>query len=174
MRHESSYISHECAVSAKLEGEKEQNTFAPVSYLSSANDLSHLYSTCVTELSKSEPFMGVLTRIQRFPLVTPSIVKLGVEGPALLLSEAPPSGRAFLQHRETAQAIKWGLFPHLLRLGFTVCCTKIKVFLSVYLCWERFVRMHNCSEPRLALFSKELQAVDEGAGRNHSPVLSAV
>lgn len=41
--------------------------------------------------------MGVLTGIQRFPLVTPSIVQLGVEGPALLLSEAPPSGGAFLQ-----------------------------------------------------------------------------
>lgn len=34
--------------------------------------------------------------------------------------------------------------------------------------------MHNCSEPLLASFSKELQAVDEGAGRNHSPVLSAM
>lgn len=53
--------------------------------------------------------MGVITGIQRFPLVVPPIVKLGVEGPALLLSEAPPSGRTFLQCRETAQTIKRGL-----------------------------------------------------------------
>lgn len=116
--------------------------------------------------------MGVITRIERFPLVTPSIVKLGVEGPALLLSEAPPSGRAFLQSGETAQTIKRALFPHLLSLSFTVCCTN-KVFLSVYLCWERFVRMHNCSEARLASFSKELQRVMEVACPNHRPVLSA-
>lgn len=111
--------------------------------------------------------MGVNTRIERFPLVTPSIVKLRVEGPALLLSEAPPSGRAFLPSRETAQTIKRSLFPHLLRRSFTVCCTN-KVFLSVYLCWERFVRMHNRSEPRL-----ELQTVMEVACPNHRPVLSA-
>lgn len=106
--------------------------------------------------------MGVITRVERFPLVTPSIVKLGVEGPALLLSEAPPSGRAFLRPRETAQTIKRGLFPHLLRLRFTVCCTN-KVFLSVYLCRERLVRMPHRSEPPLASFSKELQRVVEVA-----------
>lgn len=116
--------------------------------------------------------MGAVTRIERFPLVTPSIVKLGVEGPALLLSEAPPSGRAFLQSRETAQTIKRGLFPQLSRLSFTVRCTN-KVFLSVYLCRERFVRTQNRFEPRLASFSKELQAVLEVACPNHRPVLSA-
>lgn len=120
----------------------------------------------------SQSFMGFITRIERFPLVTPSIVALGVEGPALLLSEAPPSGRAFLQCRETAETIKRGLFPHLLRFSFTVCCTN-KVFLSVYLCWERFVRMQNRFEHRLASFSKELQTVIEVACPNHRPVLSA-
>lgn len=116
--------------------------------------------------------MGVITRIERLPLVTPSIVKLGVEGPALLLSEAPPSGRAFLQSRGTAPTIKRGLFPHLLRLRFTVCCTN-KVFLSVYLCWERFVRTHNHCDPAPALFSKELQTVTEVACPDHRPVPSA-
>lgn len=51
-------------------------------------------------------FMGIITGIKRFPLVVPPIVKLGVEGPALLLSEAPPSGRTFLQRSETAHTIK--------------------------------------------------------------------
>lgn len=53
--------------------------------------------------------MGVVTGIQRFPVVVPPIVKLRVEGPALLLSEAPPSGRTFLQRGETARIIKRAL-----------------------------------------------------------------
>lgn len=40
---------------------------------------------------------SVITRIERFPLVVSPIVKLRVEGPALLLPEAPPSCRTFLE-----------------------------------------------------------------------------
>lgn len=42
-----------------------------------------------------------ITRVQRFPLEVPSVVELGVEGPALLLSEAPPRSRTFLRNRKT-------------------------------------------------------------------------
>lgn len=49
-------------------------------------------------------FMAVFTRIQGFPLVVPAIVKLGVEGPALLLSKASARGRTVLQGRKTAAA----------------------------------------------------------------------
>lgn len=42
----------------------------------------------------------VITRIERLPLVVPPIVNLRVEGPALLLPEATPSGRAFLEEAE--------------------------------------------------------------------------
>ena len=51
-------------------------------------------------------FMSDVTRIQRFPLVVPPVVKLGIEGPALLLPEAPPGGRTFLQGRERLQGVK--------------------------------------------------------------------
>lgn len=71
-------------------------------------------------------FKGIITRIKRFPLIVPPIVKLGVEGPALLLSEAPPSGRTFLQCRETAQTIK-----HLLHsvLQYATQINSIQVFI---------------------------------------------
>lgn len=71
--------------------------------------------------------MSVITRIERFPLVVPPIVKLWVEGPALLLSEAPPSGRTFLEYGETAQTIKSCTF-----VRFTVCCAN-KFSLNVYM-----------------------------------------
>lgn len=46
--------------------------------------------------------MWARTRIQRLPLVVPPVVKLRVEGPALLLPEAPPGGRTFLQGGDSA------------------------------------------------------------------------
>lgn len=51
------------------------------------------------ELNKSlwGILQSVITRIERFPLVVSPIVKLRVEGPALLLPEAPPGRRTFLE-----------------------------------------------------------------------------
>lgn len=72
-------------------------------------------------------FLSVFTGVQWFPLVVPPVVELGVKGPALLLPEAPPRGGTFLHTWPPVNA------------PFTVCWTN-KLFLSVYLCRDGFLR----------------------------------